>query len=273
MYDEQRKGTWADKTMAFTLSEYAGQVTPYSDFTENVSSDVNFEFPERDNYVFETVIKYGAREMDVAAKAKLNLVSEKQQSAAFIMAEAHNRINLKGVAGKRVYGMLNDPNLPVSLSPITVNSKTTWADKKADNPSTFPQVVFNDIQKMWADLKSRNGGHVKETDAIVLAIAPGSSADLIVPNQYGLSAKTMLDRTFPKLSIVELPELATLSGNMMFMAIPTVLGKPTAYFAYSEKARYMNVFPKLSSYQQKVAGSTFGCVYTRTSLVTTMTGI
>jgi len=273
VYGEQRKGSWADKTMAFTVTENAGNVTPYSDYAEDVSVDVNAEYPERDNYVFQAVLKYGERELEIFAKSRLNLVSQKQQAASYAIAAAHNRINLFGVAGKRVYGMLNDPSLPTTLAPISVSGNSTWEDKRAYDAANVALLVYNDIQKMWASLCAKNGGHIDETMEIVLALAPESAAFLTIPNQYGLSAETLLKKTFPNLRIVQLPELATNAGNMAFMTIPQLLGIPTAFFAFSEKARFMNVVPQLSAFKQKVAGGTYGCVYTRPNLVCTMTGI
>ena len=273
MFDEERRGDFATSEMQFGIKEVAGSVTSYSDYAENISTDVNFEFTTRDNYVFETVIKYGEREIQIAGKAKLNLVSEKQQGAAYVLAAAHNKINLLGVAGKRVYGMLNAPNLPTSLTPIVVSGNSTWASKQAADPANFPNVAYNDINKMWADLCARNGGHIDETMRIRLGVAPAISAFLSVPNVYGLSALTLLKKTYPNLEVVQLPELATNAGNTLFMEIPELLGTKTAIFAPSEKARFMNVIPKMSSYQQKVAGATFGCVYKRPSLVSIMTGV
>ena len=84
-------------------------MTPYSDFAENVSTDVNVDYPTRENFLFQTVIKYGDREVGLAAKAKLNVVSSKQQASAYVMAMAHNKFALYGVEGKKVYGLVNDP--------------------------------------------------------------------------------------------------------------------------------------------------------------------
>lgn len=273
MFDEQRTADFATSEMQFGLKEVAGSVTSYSDYAENVSTDINMEWTTRDNYVFETVIKYGEREIAIAGKAKLNLVSEKQQGAAYVLAAAHNKINLLGVAGKRVYGMLNAPNLPTSLTPIVVSGNSTWAAKQAADPVNLPNVVYNDINKMWADLLGRNGGHIDETMRIKLGIAPAVASFLTIPNVYGLTAMSLLKNTYPNLEVVQLPELATQAGNTLFMEIPELLGTKTAIFAPSEKARFMNVIPKMSSYQQKVAGATFGCVYKRPSLVSIMTGV
>ena len=116
VFKEGRKGSWTDTSFQFPVEEYVGGVTGYGDFVDNVTSDVNNEFVERGNFIFQTVLQYGDLEEAVASRAKLGLASQKQRSAAFNIAKAHNNINLYGIAGRNIYGMLNDPNLIVLFS-------------------------------------------------------------------------------------------------------------------------------------------------------------
>ncbi len=274
---EERRGDWTKNSMVFTLEEEAGKVTAYSDYNNEVTTDVNFEFPERDNYIFQTGIQYGIRALDVAGNAKLNLVSTKQRKAASVIQRAHNRFYLYGVAGKRTYGLLNDPNLPDSLVPnsITVDgvSKSTWADKSAAAPDNAPNLIYNDVNKIWADLLARNGGNIDQNMKMVLAIAPSLLSYLTAPNVYGLSAKKMLTDNFPNLEIVQLPELATAEGNKLYLVIPELDAVPTAFCAYSEKARFMQVIARPSYWEQKVAAGTWGAIVARPSLIARMTGV
>ena len=83
---EVKKGDWSDKYMRFNVTEYSGSVTPYSDHGENIASDVNIESPERENFVFQTVIRYGDLEEATVARQRLSLASEKQKAAATILA-------------------------------------------------------------------------------------------------------------------------------------------------------------------------------------------
>ena len=63
LFNETKKGDWADSFMQFPVEEVVGDVTPYSDFTNNVTSEVNYEFPTRENFIFQTTLKYGEREL------------------------------------------------------------------------------------------------------------------------------------------------------------------------------------------------------------------
>lgn len=270
---EARKGDRTDKFYTFPVEEYVGDVTPYSDFTDNVSADVNVAYPVRENFLFSTTIKYGDLETDTAAKAKLNLVSSKQKAAAFILARAHNKFALYGVDGKKIYGMLNDPNLPTSIAPISINSKSTWAEKTAANSEATANIVYNDINKLWTQISANNGGLVDQNGRIILAISNAMAPYLSSPNSFGLTAVDMLKKSFPGMEIVQLPELSTSAGEMLYMTVPTLMGNDTGNSCYSEKYFVGRTIPKLSSFEQKVMGGTWGTVIRRPSLVATMTGI
>lgn len=273
VFGEERKGDWTYSFFTFPVEEFAGNVTPYSDFTENVSSDVNFAYPTRENFLFETVIKYGDREAGVAAKAKLNLVGSKQQAAAYVLAMAHNKFALYGVAGKKIYGMLNDPNLPASIAPTSVNSNSTWPAKVAANPEGAANLVYEDINKLWIEISGKNAGLVDQNMRIVLAISNKRAAYLTQPNNFGRTAMSMLKQSFPNLEIVQLPELSTTAGEMLYMVVPELMGVQTGITAYSEKLFLGRVVPELSSFKQKVVGGTWGSIIRRPSLVATMLGV
>lgn len=275
LYGETKKGDWADQYMNFPVTEITGDVTPYSDFTNQVSSDVNSEFPSRQNFLFQTAIKYGDLEESTAAKARLNYAGMKQQAAAEIIARAHNRFYLYGVANKNVYGALNDPNLPESETPVSVNSKTTWADKVADqgNNATISNIIYNDIAKLVNAMMSNNGGNLDQNSPYVLAVASDRYSYLSIPNSFGLTALQLLKQNFPNMTIIQLPELQTASGSMLYLTVPTFMGQPSGENAYSEKMRFGRVEVYSTHYVQKAMGGTWGCVIRRPNFVATMLGI
>lgn len=252
-------------------------MTPYSDFAENVSTDVNVDYPTRENFLFQTVIKYGDREVGLAAKAKLNVVSSKQQASAYVMAMAHNKFALYGVEGKKVYGLLNDPNLNASISPISITTgstaNSTWTAKCAAQPEKTANIVYNDINKLWAEISKNNGGLVDQNSRIILAVSNTRAPYLTEPNSFGLTAMTMLKQSFPNIEVVQLPELTTTAGEMLYMTVPDLFGIETGICAFSEKYFLGRVVPEMSSYKQKVVGGTWGAVIRRPSLVATMLGV
>lgn len=275
LFPEARKGTWVNTFMNFPVEEITGDVTPYSDFTNSVSSSVNYNFPVRENFVFETSLKYGLREQETAGQAKLDYAGAKQRAAASILARAHNRFYLYGVANKMVYGALNDPNLNESETPVSVNSKTTWEDKVADqgNAATISNVIFNDIAKLVTSLMGKNAGNVDQNTDMVLAVASDRYNYLSIPNSFGLTAFNLLKSNYPNMKVIQLPELSTNAGSMLYLTVPKLLDEPTAENVYAEKMRFGNVENYSSSWVQKAWGATFGCVIRRPNLVATMTGI
>lgn len=275
LFGETKKGDWSDQFMNFPVEEYVGDVSPYSDFTNSVTSDVNYEFPSRENFVFETAIKYGLREQETAARARLEYAGGKQRAAANILARAHNRFYLFGVANKQIYGALNDPNLNESETPMSVNSKTTWAEKAADagNSATLSNVIYNDVAKLVNSLIGSNAGNVDQNTRFVLAVASDRMTYLQMPNSFGLTALDLLKNNFPNMEVIQLPELSTTAGSMLYLTVPELLGEPTAECAYSEKMRFGMMETYSTSWVQKCFGGTWGCVIRRPNLVATMTGI
>lgn len=266
-------GKFTDEYANFMVEEIAGQVSPYSDYADGTASDANYNFPVRQNFRFQTSIKYGDLETAKMSEAKVQLVARKQYAAAEIISRAENRFQLFGVAGLQSYGMLNDPNLPTTIAPISVNEKSTWADKTAANPDKVANIVFNDVNKLWAELTANNGGHLDVNSPIILGVSNKMISYLTTPNQFGKTAKVMLQENYPNITIEQLPELSTSSGEMLYMVVPEVMGDATGFGAFSAKAVFGRVIPETSSFKQKVSAGTWGCVIRHPSLVATMTGI
>lgn len=274
---ESKKGDWADKYMRFNVTEYTGTVTPYSDHGENIASDINIESPERENFLFETVIRYGDLEEASVARQRLSLAAEKQKAAATILAKAHNKFYLYGVQGKKTYGLLNDPNLNSAIAPIAVSigssSYSTWADKLQHDSAGAANMIYNDVLKLWNELCKNNGGNIDSSTPVKLAISNARASYLNAPNSFGLTAKKMLEDNFPNIEIVQIPELSTAQGEMLYMIVPEVYASSTADLAYSEKMRLGRIIPELSAFKQKAVGGTWGAIIRRPSLIQTMTGV
>lgn len=277
MFKEHKKGSWTDTSFMFDVEEYTGGVTAYSDFANNVTADVNNEWVERGNFLFQSVLRYGELEEATAARAKLTLASTKQRSAAYIMSNAHNKFNLYGVAGRNIYGMLNDPNLAAAETPNTVtiggNNYTTWANKLQYDAGNIANHVFNDISKLFGKLSANNGGHIDQNTPMKLGISNSINNYLAIPNTYGLTAQAMLKTNFPNLEIVLMPELTAGGTNTLYLEVPELMGIPTAEFSYSEKLSFGRIVPQLSSYEQKIKAGTSGFVLKRPSLIARMTGV
>lgn len=272
-FAKSKIGDWVDDYANFPVEEVTGQVGPYSDFGNGAQVDVNYDYPVRQNFRYQATLKYGDLENEKMARAKVNLAARKQNAAAQIIARAENKFQLYGVEGMEIYGMLNDPNLPATIAPITVSSKSTWADKIAADPNNAATLVFNDVNKLWQELTTNNGGHLDVNAPIVLGISNKMIGYLTQPNQFGKTAKVMLEENYPNIQIVQLPELSTDAGEMLYMTVTDLYGDSTGNCAFSRAFELGRLIPMLSSFEQKATAGTWGCVIRHPSLVATMTGV
>ena len=266
IFNEFKAGTRADKIRKFLMIENTGYTQPYSDYSDNGKSDINTNYPARENYLFETVIKYGDVEQEETAKAKINLLARKQNSAATNIAIDFNRFYMSGVANLKNYGILNAPNLPAAITAATVSGHTEWSYKSG-------QEIYADIVALMANMSARCGGHVDMTTKYKLVVGPSVYAYLAQQNALGSETVIgMIKRSFINLEVVVAPEYDDATKKIQLIA-EDVDGQPTGELAFSEKLIAGRVVPYLSHHAQKFMAGTFGAVVYRPIFVSTMTGI
>lgn len=267
IFGETKKGDWATTSAIFKAVESVGKTETYTDYGNAGMADVNVVYPERDNYVFQTTVRYGEREMATLGKAALNLAAEKQRSAATIINIDSNKFYLNGVAGKRIYGLLNDPNLPADISPATVRTNVVlWSAKTTVE-------IYDDCIAIFAELAKNSQGRISVTSDLVLAAPPAIMVLLGKTTEFGVSVLDMLKKYFTNIKFVILPELYANSTNTVLMAARTVDGYPVAQLAFSEKMRAHQLIPEGSSYRQKYSAGTYGAVVLRPFAIQMMSGV
>lgn len=268
IFGEAKKGDWTTSYARFQTSEITGEVEAYTDYGQGGASDVNPTFPVRTQYIYQTNIRYGDREVDVASRARLQLAADKQRAAATVIDIASNKFALYGVAGLETYGLLNDPNLPADVTPLpNADKKTQWADKST-------KEIYEDVLYLFGKMAERGAGHIDANTELVLATSPATQVQLGKATDFNISARQMLETYFPKIRFVALPELATAtSGNSILLVAPTIEGLPTAQIGFSEKFRAMRLIPESSSFHQKFVGSSYGTIIYRPFAIGKMTSV
>lgn len=268
IFGEAKKGDWTTSYARFQTSEITGEVEAYTDYGQGGASDVNPTFPVRTQYIYQTNIRYGDREVDVASRARLQLAADKQRAAATVIDIASNKFALYGVAGLEIYGLLNDPNLPAVVSPLpNADVKTLWAEKST-------KEIYEDVLYLFGEMADRGAGHIDANTELVLATSPATQVQLGKATDFNISARQMLETYFPKIRFVALPELATAtSGTSILLVAPTIEGLPTAQIGFSEKFRAMRLIPESSSFHQKFVGSSYGTIIYRPFAIGKMTGV
>lgn len=268
IFNEVKAGTRADLVRKFRVMEKTGYTQPYSDYANNGKADVNYNFPLRENYLFETTIAYGDQEVAETSRAKISLVSDKQASAATAIAIDMNKFYMNGVAGLQNYGILNQPNLPAAIVAASTGtgSSPLWANKDGGK-------IYDDIVALMSDIASRTQGNVDQETKYKLIVGPSSNAELNKLNAFGTeTVLSLIKRNFPNLEVVVAPEYDDSTKKIQLIALD-VDGTPTGEMAFSEKLVAGRLVPDLSSYRQKFMAGTYGCVVYRPVLVSTMTGI
>lgn len=267
IFKEVRKGDWTTPYAKFRMIENTGYTQPYSDYADNGKSGVNYNFPVRENYLFETVIKYGDLETDMAAKAKASYVADNQRAAATTIAIDTNRFYFNGVSGLNNYGILNQPNLPSAIVAATgAGGYATWSTKTGTE-------IYNDIVALYSDMASRAQGNIDKTSQFKLIVGPTSDAELNRLNAFGTeTVAALIKRNFPNLEIVVAPEYDDSTKKIQLIAVE-VDGVPTGECAFSEKLLAGRVVPFLSHFAQKFKAGVYGTVIYRPVFVSTMTGI
>lgn len=276
---EKKEGSFTDDYITLGVEEGTGFETPYSDYTINAVSDLNFSYPSRQTFRYQTSITYGDLEVDKASAARISLVSRKQEHAAMVMARAANKYYLYGVQGYKIYGILNDPNLNEPIAALNASiggsTKSKWAEKAAD-PENGAMAILNDIMAMWAEISANNGSLVSLGNTeVVLAISNKMEPYLATTNKFGLSVKDLLDKNFNKLlRVVSVPELSGKEGERLMMICRNVtgFGEP-GFCAFTEKLQVKDVQRDANSYKQGMCAATAGAIITRPNLIATMTGI
>jgi hypothetical protein len=263
IFRDRKVGDWTTPYMRFPLEEITGSTQPYSDDANGITTDVNMNWPSREQYVFQTTMRYGDREQAMTAQAKIDLAGRKQQAAARIIEIDSNKFRLLGVAGKSIYGLLNDPNLPAATA-----LGTAWTAATAD-------TIYNDIlTKLYGKIAERSGSLVTPDSNLVIACSPAVMTKLGTSSTYGITTLDMLKQYFSNLKVVSLPECESVSGgDHMYMIATDILGARTAEYPFGMLFEAGRVVPRMSSFEQKFKASTYGCLVYYPFAIASITGM
>lgn len=269
IFPEEKKGDWTTPYAKWRVDEMTGSSQPYSDYADGTTSGVNSEWQNRAQYLFQTSITYGDLEVAMSSVAKVNLAASKQRAAANTIDIDANRFYLLGVAGKEIYGILNDPNLPAAIvaGATGTGGSTKWADK-----STVQ--IYNDIRALFSELAAQSNGLIDQRSPLKLCLSPEMSVNLGAATDFNISVLDMLNKYFSSLEIVAVPELHSLTaGETVFLIAPEVNGQRSGVLAFGEKIRAGRIVPELSSFRQKYVGTTYGGIVFQPFAFAQMTGM
>jgi hypothetical protein len=261
--DEVRKGDWTTTEATFVTVERTGETSGYNDFNNNGMAQPNLGFPTRQSFYFQTMGVWGERQLDMAGLARVNYANEVQASMNLALAKFTNKSYFFGISGLKLYGLLNDPSLPASISPT---AQWTLA-------ATSPESIYNDVVRMYQQIQLQTGGTVEMDAPMTLAISNFVNPALDKANTYGVTARKLIRENFPNLTLQTAPEYSTSTGELAQLVVKSIDGQRTAETAFNEKMRAHSVIPSHSSWSQKRSSGTFGTVIYLPMAIASMLGI
>jgi hypothetical protein len=279
---ERKEGVWTTQTAMFPVVEHAGEVSSYGDFAESGKITANTAFPQRQSYLYQTIVEYGDLEVERVALAKINWVSEIMGSAADIMAKYQNFTYFYGIGGGlENYGLFNDPNLSASLTPAP---KAAGGNKWITNGviTATANEIYADIQSLVIQLIAQSAGLITQDTPMVLALSPASKFALTATNSFNVNVEKLLKDNIPNLRIIAAVQYGANStvnpqgfaaGNFAQLIAPNVGGQQTGYAAFNEKMRSHPIVRALSSWRQKITGGSWGAVLRQPFAIASMLGI
>jgi hypothetical protein len=279
---ERRAGTWVEDTRMFPIVEATGEVSSYGDFNNNGRAGVNLNWPQFQSYLFQTIVKYGEREIERAGLAKISYVSELNIAGADLLNRFQNLSYAYGIAGLQNYGILNNPYLSAAITPaVKAAGGTAWFN--GNNPNAQANEVYNDVIAMVNKLISQTNGALNLKSPMTLAMSPNSEVALTFTNTFGINVEDLLKKNFPNMKVKTAPQYGTQTatnpqgfssaGNLLQLIADKLQGQTVVYCAFNEKLRAHKIIAEMSAWQQKTTSGSWGSILRIPAAVTTMIGV
>jgi hypothetical protein len=279
---ERKAGDWTEQTRFFPLVEATGEVSSYDDFVNNGRAGANFNYPQLQSYLFQTIINYGELQIARAGLAKINWVSELGLAAADLLNRFQNLSYAFGLNGLQNYGIINSPFISAALTPATKAwGGTGWFNAGA--PAATANEVYNDIVALVTQLVAQTNGAVDIKTPMTLALSPNSEIALTFANSFGVYVENLLKKGYPNMEVKTAPQYGqqttnnpqgySAAGNVIQLFPKKIQNQTVAYCAYNEKLRAHKIIPDLSSWKQKQTSGSWGAVIRMPVGVVTMIGV
>lgn len=284
IFGEERKGSFVDAAIVFPVVEHTGEVSSYGDFNANGRSGANTNFPQREAYLYQTVIEYGDLEMERAGLAKIGWASELKMSSINVLNKFQNLTYFYGVQGLQNYGILNSPGMSAALAPAPKAYNSAMSGPWITNGAVTATAneVYADIQALFIRLLQQSGGNIDKDTKMVLAMSPTSSAALTTTNTFNVNVEDLLKKNFKNLRVETAVQYGALSatnpqgsaaGEIVMLVAEEIESQQTGYAAYNEKLRAGPIIRGLSSFSQKTTQGSWGFILRQPFGVATMIGL
>lgn len=270
---EMKMGDWVTPTAFFPVAESTGEVSSYADYSSNGEIGSNINWPQRQSYGFQCIAQWGDKMLAQMAKGKINWAQRQQIAAAVVMDKFQNLSYFFGVQGLQNYGLLNDPALPVALTPATKTAGGTRWTNTNGSPNATALEVLADIGTMVNQAIQTSGGNINLKSKGKLCMSPFSSIAMTYTTQFNVNVEALVKKNYPGLEIMVAVEYATGSGQLVQLIYDEAKGQDVGSCAFTEKMRGHGVVRDLSAFKEKKSGGTWGAVIYQPSLIQQMLGV
>lgn len=259
---EVKKGDWVTETAMFPVVESTGETSSYGDYSENGMAGVNFNYPQRQSYHYQVITQWGERELEKAALGRIDWANRLNIASVLTLNKFQNKSYFYGVEGLQNYGILNDPNLPASITPgPKAAGGVAWLVNNKPNATALE--VIADIQALYSQLQTQMNGLLELDSKMTLAMSPVSQVAMTFTNEFNNPVSFLLKTIFPNMTIKTAPEYNTEAGEFVQLFPDEVEGQRTMEVAFTEKLRAHPIKIELSSFKQKKSQGTWGAIIYR----------
>ncbi|QCE35647.1 DUF2184 domain-containing protein [Acetobacteraceae bacterium] len=279
-YGVSQKGDWLTDTAQFPFTELSGRVETYGDYSQGGDASATANWEQRQSYHYQLWTKWGEKEAARMGLAKIDWVNKQNAASISVLNKASNRISGFGIQGLRLYGALNDPDLPPAIQPTPkIDSTGKPAASNGWMSTSDPLQVYADVQKMFQQLTVQLGGNVDMDTPMKLVIPTELQVAMTFTNQFNLKLREVLKENFPNMEIATLPEAgATLSGGISKITqaqlfVKEIDGHEVVTTAFTEKLRAHTVERYSSNIRQKKSQGNWGTIWFYPVACVTMAGI
>lgn len=172
-------GDWSDETLNVKVSEPVGKAERYGDYTNVPLANFKTDFEVRQVVRFEQGLKMAPLEQARYSKIDIDGLEEKRRAIAESLDYSRNMVGMRGIAGTRTYGLLNDPNLS-AVRTTSINWLT----------ATHAQLV-SEFTALYGILETQMGKSLRDDAQLVFVLPTGYRAIMNVENS--LATRTFGD--------------------------------------------------------------------------------
>ena len=256
-------GDWTTERVVFKTRELTASASVYDDWTRAAYAAYNYGWDVRDTLRLEWALEVTKLEESVGSVMRRNPYKDKKDAIVLNQSIWNNEFFWNGAAvfGKKLYGVLNEPNtagrkenLPVDFNAMSL----TFADVVA---------ALRVIKQNMADDLQGNGDI--ETLPVEIACPLKWQTVFTIPTDYGNTPMKWLAENWKSCQISFKPELDVADDGdpLMVVFAPTVpdVGMDTVNLIETSKLHLIGAMPSLKgreeAYSSSVAGALVACPF------------